>query len=341
MMSETDQSRQLKIDDLRPENLMGEWAVRVASDIEWLKERRDQFEEVNCPACGDNNFASLYEKNGVPHVSCRTCGTQYANPRPTERILIDFYKRSSNYEYWADKIYSASEDARRKKLFVPRVEYVAEQASLAKMDKPVLLEIGAGYGIFCEEATKSGAFSKVMGVEPTPSLADVCRKKGVDVFESSYEDLDPGIRADIIVCYEVIEHLQSPDKFMEFCYQTLNDGGLLILTCPCISGFETRVQGRFSGTIDHQHVNLFSKTSLPLLAKRMGFSTAEVETPGELDTELVLQSLERGDADLAVLGTFLAESLANSDETVVSAFQAFLRAAKASSHMRLTAKKAL
>ena len=339
MTSSTDQSRQLKVDDLRPERLMDDWAVRVAADIKWLHDQRDQFEEVNCPACGANDFKPLYEKNSVRHVCCNQCGTQYANPRPTERILIDFYKRSSNYEYWADTIYSASEEARRTKLFVPRVEYVVEQAALAKIEKPLLLEIGAGYGIFCEEATKSGAFSKVLGVEPTPSLANVCRQKGIDVFESSYEDLDPSLRADIIVCYEVIEHLQSPDKFMEFCYRTLNDGGLLILTCPCISGFETSVQGRFSGTIDHQHVNLFSKTSLPLLAKRIGFATADVETPGELDTELVVRSLNRGEADISVLGTFLADTLRDADDTAIGAFQAFLRAAKASSHMRLTAKK--
>ncbi|WP_181849998.1 methyltransferase domain-containing protein [Thalassospira xiamenensis] len=339
MKPEVDLEKQLKIDDLRPNDLMGEWAVRVAADVDWLKKHRHMFEEVNCPACAENNFDQLYEKNGVPHVSCRTCGTQYANPRPTERVLIDFYKRSSNYEYWAEKIYSASEEVRRQKLFVPRVQYILECVNRSGLKSPTLLEIGAGYGIFCQEASKTGEFSAVMGVEPTPSLAKVCRDKGLNVFESSYEDLDPNLRADIIVCYEVIEHLQAPDKFLDFCFRTLNKNGLLVLTCPCISGFETKVQGRFSGTIDHQHVNLFSKTSLKLLAARIGFDDIEVETPGELDTELVIDCMKRGEANIEVLGTFLAEVLEVADDETISAFQAFLRKVKASSHMRLAARK--
>lgn len=339
-MNEIGQDAQLKVDDLRPSELMDEWANRVATDIEWLSERRQEFEKVDCPACGKDECDELYEKNGVPHVACRSCGTQYASPRPTERILIDFYKRSSNYEYWAEKIYAASEETRRQKLFRPRVQYVVEQAGQLGMSSPSLLEIGAGYGIFCQEAQKSGFFSAVKGVEPTPSLAEVCRQKGIDVFESSYEDLASDVRADIIVCYEVIEHLQAPDKFMEFCFRTLNPGGIVVLTCPSISGFETRVQGKHSGTIDHQHVNLFSNSSLVLLAKRMGFSEAFVETPGELDTELVIECLNRGQADISVLGTFLESVLSSADDEVVSAFQRFLQVANASSHMRLTAKKA-
>ena len=203
----------------------------------------------------------------------------------------------------------------------------------------MLLEIGAGYGIFCQEATKTGAFSRVIGVEPTPGLAKVCRDKGIDIIESSYESLDPNLRADVVACYEVIEHLQSPQKFMEWVLRTLTPGGFLVMTCPCISGFETTVQGRHSGTIDHQHVNLFSAASLPLLAQRIGFVDVELETPGQLDAELVKQAIAKGKYNREALGEFLEQVLVDATPEVLASFQAFLRAAGRSSHMRLVAHK--
>lgn len=339
MSKDAGESRVLSVGDLRPTALMGEWANRVAIDIEWLRQRQDRYEHVVCPACGVDDCVSLYEKNAVPHVSCRRCGTQYANPRPSEVLLHDFYVHSTNYQYWADHIYAASQEVRREKLFKPRVAYIAELVRNAKLNAPALVEVGAGYGLFCEEAIKTGVFSRVIGIEPTPPLAKVCRAKGLEVIEAGYEGLELPIRPDVIASYEVIEHLHSPEKFMAWCLEALNPGGYLVLTCPCISGFETLVQQQNSGTIDHQHINLFSTESLPLLARRVGFGEVAVETPGALDAELVKEGIAKGGVDNAVLGSFLHNVLGEAEPKVLAAFQEFLRVAGKTSHMRVVARK--
>ena len=64
-----------------------------------LEKRKNNFIEVLCPACELNNSKFLYEKKSMKQVRCLNCFTQYANPRPTPKILSEFYLNSKNYEY--------------------------------------------------------------------------------------------------------------------------------------------------------------------------------------------------------------------------------------------------
>ena len=42
-----------------------------------------------------------------------------------------------------------------------------------------LVEVGAGFGLFCEEVLSLDAFEKVVAIEPTPALAKACRSSVV------------------------------------------------------------------------------------------------------------------------------------------------------------------
>ena len=46
------------------------------------------------------------------------------SPRPDPELLDDYYRNSTNYEYWNTVVFPASEDARRERIFRPRAERV-------------------------------------------------------------------------------------------------------------------------------------------------------------------------------------------------------------------------
>ena len=85
----------------------------------------------------------------------------YVSPSPTFDILKDFYANSVNYKFFNDYIFPSSIEVRREKIFKPRVEKVIKLCQENNIKTDDLLEIGAGYGLFLEEMTKTGAFNNI------------------------------------------------------------------------------------------------------------------------------------------------------------------------------------
>lgn len=313
----------------------------MQQDIAWLVAARDRFEEAPCPACGSVDREFLYEKWGMPQCRCRQCETQYASPRPTEADLIAFYRQSANYDYWAKHVFPASAQVRRERIFRPRAQKAAALAAEHGLSGGVLLEIGAAYGLFCEEVTATGAFSRVIGIEPTPELAARCRAAGIETLETPYETarLDAGI--DMLVSFEVIEHLHDPGRFLRWAFGALRPGGVLMLTCPNIRGFETLALGRGAGSIDHEHINMFHPDSLELLTRRSGFAAVTIETPGRLDFDLVRTAAAASDGTAADMDQFAAALVRSTSPGIAADFTAFLQRHKLSSHMMMVAVKAV
>ena len=50
-------------------------------------------------------------------------------------------------------------------------------------------------------------FAKVIGIEPTPDLAQTCRDLGIHIIEAPYEQVALCEKVDVIAHFEVIEHL--------------------------------------------------------------------------------------------------------------------------------------
>ena len=325
-------------DDIRPKNLMAGQQKAMREDINWLKNKSKAFIRVNCPACNSDNSIYLYKKYYLTHVSCKNCGTQYVNPRPTKNILKDFYKNSVNYAYWAKFIFSASADVRKEKIFKPRAQFLIDKLKKKKI-KGKLLEVGAAYGYFCEEIKKINYFDEIIGIEPTPDLAGILKSKNISVIESSYEEAKLRDKVDVIVNFEVIEHLFNPKEFVQWCFSNLNPGGCLYLTCPNIGGFETTVLGKESGTIDHEHINLFNTNSISNLIKSVGFEKVTVKTPGVLDFDIVKQSLISKKINKDRLGQFLLKLLDSDSLEEEKKFQKYLIKSNNSSHMMVIAYK--
>ena len=149
-------------DEIRPREVMAGQAEAVQADVDWLAARRDAFVVVACPACGGDQATPLYEKLEMQHNLCRTCGTQYVNPRPPAELLGEFYAQSDNYKYWAKYIFPKSREARREKLFRPRAEILAEIAARKGVNGGVFVEVGAAHGVFCDEVRKLEIFRKIV-----------------------------------------------------------------------------------------------------------------------------------------------------------------------------------
>jgi SAM-dependent methyltransferase len=321
----------LRETDIRPDELMAEQARRYAADVAWLLERRDRFVDVGCPACDGTESAPHWRKYELDYRRCTRCGTVYVSPRPEPALLDEYYRSSSNYEYWNTVVFPASETARRERIFRPRAERVLTYASAG-----TLVDVGAGYGTFCEEVVRLGAFDRVIALEPEPHLAQTCRDKGLEVIEAPVEQAALDGQVDVVTSFEVIEHLFSPRAFLERCAAVLRPGGLLLLTCPNVRGFDVETLGEQSSTVDAEHLNYFHPDSLGALLERCGFEVVEAFTPGRLDAELVRKQALAGGLRLP---PFEQRVLIDEWERLGGPFQDFLAAHGLSSNMWLVARR--
>ena len=85
--------------DIRPDNLMDMERVNMLKDIGRLLQKRDEFVEINCPACESTKRTKSFIKYGFDYHQCDKCETLYVSPRPNESLLDWFYTDSYLYKY--------------------------------------------------------------------------------------------------------------------------------------------------------------------------------------------------------------------------------------------------
>lgn len=137
-----------------------------------------------------------------------------------------------------------------------------------------LLEIGTGSGFFLDFFSERFPAATLHGVEFDERLLAVtqarcpraqCRQGNAETF-----DLSP-LRFDVIVSFQVIEHLYEPERLLEKARQHLAPGGLLIITTPNLDGVGARWMGkRWHGHRD-DHVNLKGANEWQRLIESHGF----------------------------------------------------------------------
>ncbi len=323
--------------ELCPEELLREQELAFERDIAKLKARLDEFVRVSCPACSSDHFVPAFQKYSFEFQSCTICQTIFMSPRPSEDIMASYYANSENYAYWAKYIFPASEDTRREKIHKPWLKRVLQYCRQFKISTKTLLEVGPGFGTFSSVATESGAFDRVVAVEPTPELAAACRERGVEVIQSRIEEIESQVRdIDVVVAFEVIEHLYDPGVFLEAIKPCMSPNGLLVLSCPNGLGFDISILKAKSLAVDVEHVNLFNPASLSLLLRSMGYEVLKVHTPGRLDAEFVREAALKNEISL---DSFLQKCLIDEWDTLGWALQQFLAENGLSSHMWLAAQK--
>lgn len=330
----------LSENQIRPPESMHGQKIALLTDIGRLLSRRKEFVEVICPACGEASATNKYEKCGFCYTECTSCQTFYVNPRPSPEVLKWFYLESENYAYWNKHIFPASEQARRQRIMVPRVDTVIELCNKYNVGMDSLLEIGAGFGTFCEELKSRRIFNRVVAVEPTPDLAHTCIEKGIEIIQKPVEELVLSNTGEfsVAVSFEVIEHLFCPREFILHIFSILKPGGLLVLSCPNGQGFDVQTLGVLSDTVDHEHLNYFNPQSLSILLTNCGYEVLESFTPGKLDAELVRNKVLEGKYDVSGQ-PFLRQILLDNWEDQGEGFQKYLINQGLSSNMWLVARK--
>ena len=95
-----------------------------------------------------------------------------------------------------------------------------------------ILDIACGEGYGAAALQKAGG--SVTGVDISEAVCfHACGKYGIDAKPGSAENIPLGNGSvDVIVSFETIEHVPSPERFLDECARVLAPGGMLIISTP-------------------------------------------------------------------------------------------------------------
>lgn len=137
-----------------------------------------------------------------------------------------------------------------------------------------LLEIGVGSGYFAKFFKDIYQSSKYTGIEYDYRLIEVTKNliPDIDLRQGNAEEFNLQKKYDILVSFQVIEHLYDPESFIINAYNHLKPNGLLIVTTPNLNSIAASLMGKKWHGYREDHVSLKTSKDWETLIKKNGFS---------------------------------------------------------------------
>ncbi|MEM8609714.1 MAG: class I SAM-dependent methyltransferase [Myxococcota bacterium] len=211
---------------------------------------------------------------------CLTCGFAYL-----ESWSDSLAEADALYDYYAD-LDPADSAARHS----PE-NRVRQQELLDGLKRRVrgrrLLDVGCGDGQLLKTAEEGGWEARGIDLSKPAvelSVAHGLRASKTDFFST---ELD-GDRFDAIVMSELIEHVPSPQRFLQRAESLLADHGVLYLTTPNFNSLSRRALGPDWSVMHREHIGYFDRASLRKMASDYtGLREIRIETTNITPSTLV------------------------------------------------------
>ncbi|MBE9609551.1 class I SAM-dependent methyltransferase [Chitinilyticum piscinae] len=156
---------------------------------------------------------------------------------------------------------------------------------------PRALEVGCGNGATLAWLKASGLCREAVGVEYSQSASQIAREHLDLVIEGNAEHIDFGSlgQFDLILCLDVLEHLQDPWLMLRRLRERLSERGVLIVSLPNVRHHSVLLPlllgGRWhytdAGILDRTHLRFFTRDTARDLLETSGFAIADSCSVGQ------------------------------------------------------------
>lgn len=231
-----------------------------------------ELEHIECPTCGNQGEEPIYQKDGWNIVRCLSCRLAMVNPR--RKGCTEIYKDDdyfSHEDYYYD--YEGNKAAYQKG-FRSKLKLISQHCNRKKK----LLDIGAAYGFFMEEAASYGF--EPFGVELSAKAAEHARRYGV-VHQKPFTELNIEDRFSVISFIDSLEHFEQPIAGLQKAHELLEDQGIVAVMVPNIDSLFARLtKTKWHLLLPEEHLFYFSPKSIRLMLEKSGFDMVYLGTGG-------------------------------------------------------------
>ena len=199
----------------------------------------------DCPICGERAEPS-FRKGVHRYRKCVSCGTLFVagDFRPEDihsRYSRDYFEASGANEFKERRGYPSYMEAQQSLIssFSRKLDLIRDLLPNGK-----LLDVGAAYGTFLSLATP---YYECFGLDVSEYAAQVaCSQFGLSVRQGSIEESTPFADEcfDVVVMWDVIEHLIDPVRGLKEVRRILKPGGWLTISTDDVANWLPRFLGR-------------------------------------------------------------------------------------------------
>jgi len=218
---------------------------------------------------------------------CRSCASEFLNPRPMESELPPFYP--SDYHAYNEnhgRVAHLLVDARARS----RARFYGR---LIQNRPGRIFDVGTGD---CRHFDELRRFLDLecSGIEIQPEIAAKGRARGYEVLDGTLEaaDLTEHVgKYDVVSMNHVLEHVVYPHTMLERARDLLRPGGHVIGQLPTVTSWENRLFGRNWGGYHYpRHLQIPSRVGLSLLLEEVGLRDVSIRSAPHIQTTISLQN---------------------------------------------------
>jgi SAM-dependent methyltransferase len=233
-----------------------------------------QIEDNLCPAClskGELKYPEKIESGLFNELT-------YASRKRPELMHYDLYECESCKTLFTNRNVNLSEllknyeiaeyDSNLEAKFAAKT-YVKNLKKALPNFKGSILDIGAGDGAFLSEAQGTIGISN-LGIEPSIKAIEKCDDERINLKNIAIEDLDTSDKFDLVTCFQTIEHLNDPRKFINGIKRFISPGGYFAISCHNRLSLVNKILGEKSPIFDVEHLQVFTDDGIERLFKGLG-----------------------------------------------------------------------
>ena len=209
-----------------------------------------------CPICGSTRLREVLKgvKDYVTDVAftvihCDECEVDFTFPQP-DNMEAFYPAKYRRYNKWVAAILTS----------MYRFQVNRWRRFYRKSGSAV--ELGCGDGLMLDALRRYGW--RVAGTERTQEMADEVQKNlGFPVYVGGLEKIPAGEKFDLIILFQVLEHLNDPLGVLKQCTSLLREGGKLVIAVPNVRSWQARYSSGYWFHLDvPRHLFHFSGISL-------------------------------------------------------------------------------
>lgn len=335
-------------DNRSPEDAKEIYLQRIDDARYIFQKHKDNFIHRNCPYCGADDYSPIEDfDNSYKIAACNVCNSHYVNPCPDVNALSDYYNNGRCNILLEEIVKKRQSRKSVSFIFDNRLAEVCDIVKNRFNKKNIkILEIGCSSGIFLNKLQKylsehlpSHQF-ELFGVDIDSNAISNPANDSLNLTCQSIESyLETANQTfDIVLHFELIEHLSDPYHFILNARELLSEGGYMLFTTPNYNGLEMIASSYNDfrllahGIFPPMHLNAFSTLNITHFIIRAGLKLVTVSTPGNFDVDMVrITENKSNDSIWSYLETL--------DENTLGFIQQLVKHLKGSSHMQVCVRK--
>lgn len=213
-----------------------------------------------CIACGMKDFSVF----GEQLITCENCGLVGMDTIPSVKFLNKLYQQDYFFgkeysDYKADRLALEANFNKRKKFLK---KYLTKDSRVA--------EIGCAYGYFLNLIKDSVSFS--IGYDVSEDGVSYAKNDlNVNAVCGDFLSTKAIPEFDLVVMWDVVEHVPNPDRFIEHASKSLKTGGALAFTTGDVDALNARLRGmKWRMVHPPTHIFYFNKKSVEYILDKNG-----------------------------------------------------------------------